>query len=88
MDPQVRAKELLESANASAQQAYWAAAIAAWCAALMLVYGAYRVQTKGLKISEGRVVTGGAATALAVVMILVAVGLAASSVWFLFFRGS
>lgn len=86
MDPHARAKELLESANASAQQAYWAAAIAAWCAALMLVYGAYHVQTRGLKISEGRVVTGGAATAVAVVMIVLAVALAASSAWFLFLR--
>jgi hypothetical protein len=87
MDPQARVNELMESARFHTQLAYWAMVIAAWGAALMLAYGAYRVHTKGLKVKEGSVVHGAAATAVAVAMVVLAVALAGGSVWFLFFSG-
>jgi hypothetical protein len=87
MDPQARVNELMESARFHTQLAYWAALIAAWGAAVMLAYGAYGVHTKGLNVTEGRVVRGGATTAVAVAMVVLAVGLAGGSTWFLFFSG-
>lgn len=76
MDPQAKARELMESARRTQTIGEWAALIGLAFVLITLLVGAFFIHRKGLKISEGYTLKGRGATILAVGLALASIGLA------------
>ncbi len=77
MDSKAQVNKLLESARANQRIAEWAVLIGIGFVLVALVFGAFQVFRKGLKITKTRTLTGTPAKILAVALAAFALGIAA-----------
>ena len=83
MDNQSKVNQLLESARSSQRIGEWAVLIGIAFVLVALLFGAFQVYRKGLKIDKTRTLTGTPAKILALVLVLIAAGVGcyAALVW-------
>lgn len=82
-EDQRRYDENMEAAKKSASAGTLAMQAAAAIMGLALLFGAYSTATKGFKITEKRRLTGGPAYVVAVILVLLAIGVAIAGIVYL-----